>query len=195
MDNIFAFLSYVLITTFTPGPNNIMSMTIAHKYGYKKTLPFSLGVAGGVVVIIAVCVFFEMLLYSNLPKIKFYMAIVGAIYMLYLAYTIVLDKPKENKSGEDRPVGFFSAVMLQFLNPKAVLYGITIASSFIIPYFKSAVMFTVIIIILAFLCALSTTCWALLGAAFQRFLSKYRTAFKIVMALLLVYCAVSVLIE
>lgn len=38
MPNLTAFISYVLITTFMPGPNNIMSMSIASSYGFKKVL-------------------------------------------------------------------------------------------------------------------------------------------------------------
>ncbi|WP_312815044.1 hypothetical protein [Sedimentibacter sp.] len=41
MPNLSAFISYAFITSFTPGPNNIMSMTNATKYGFKKSLPFN----------------------------------------------------------------------------------------------------------------------------------------------------------
>ncbi len=44
MPNFSAFLSYVIITTFTPGPNNIMSMSNASRYGFRKSLPFNVGV-------------------------------------------------------------------------------------------------------------------------------------------------------
>ncbi|HWJ02835.1 MAG TPA: lysine transporter LysE, partial [Verrucomicrobiae bacterium] len=37
MPNFAAFLSYVLVTSFTPGPNNIMSMSNASRYGFKKS--------------------------------------------------------------------------------------------------------------------------------------------------------------
>ncbi|MDD4708424.1 MAG: lysine transporter LysE, partial [Firmicutes bacterium] len=35
MPNFTAFISYVLVTTFTPGPNTIMSMSNASRYGFK----------------------------------------------------------------------------------------------------------------------------------------------------------------
>lgn len=38
------FLSYVFITAFTPGPNNIMSMSNASRLGFKKAFPFNLGI-------------------------------------------------------------------------------------------------------------------------------------------------------
>lgn len=41
---LLSFLLYVFVTSFTPGPNNIMAMLFATKYGFKKTLGFCLGV-------------------------------------------------------------------------------------------------------------------------------------------------------
>jgi hypothetical protein len=42
-----AFLSYVLLTTFTPGPNNIMSMSMASRHGLRRSLPFTSGIFVG----------------------------------------------------------------------------------------------------------------------------------------------------
>jgi threonine/homoserine/homoserine lactone efflux protein len=44
---------------------------------------------------------------------------------------------------------------------------------------------------LAFTAFVSTCCWALLGSVFQRFLVNNRRTVNAIMALLLVYCAVS----
>ena len=47
MFNTAAFLSYVFIVTFTPGPNNITSMASANTSGYRRTLEFIRGVTSG----------------------------------------------------------------------------------------------------------------------------------------------------
>ncbi len=36
MPNLYPFLIYVIVTTFTPGPNNIMAMTNAMHDGFKE---------------------------------------------------------------------------------------------------------------------------------------------------------------
>ena len=46
--NLFPLLSYVLISTFTPGPSNISSATIAVLHGYKNTLNYQGGLAAEV---------------------------------------------------------------------------------------------------------------------------------------------------
>jgi cysteine/O-acetylserine efflux protein len=68
--NIVAFSSYVLVTTFTPGPNNIMSMSNASHYGFKKSIKFNMGIFVGFFIIIALCSFFSIALYNLIPSIK-----------------------------------------------------------------------------------------------------------------------------
>ncbi len=46
--NLFPLLSYVLISTFTPGPSNISSASIAVQHGYRNTLNYQGGLAAGV---------------------------------------------------------------------------------------------------------------------------------------------------
>ena len=87
-----SFLLYVFVTSFTPGPNNIMAMLFANKYGFKKTIRFCLGVGAGFFVIMLLCSYFNLLLKNFIPKIEFLMMILGAVYMLYLAIKIIISK-------------------------------------------------------------------------------------------------------
>jgi len=52
-------LLYAFISSFTPGPNNIMAMLFANKYGFKQTLRFCLGVGAGFFVIIVMSCFLD----------------------------------------------------------------------------------------------------------------------------------------
>jgi threonine/homoserine/homoserine lactone efflux protein len=79
MPNFTAFLSYVFVTTFTPGPNNIMSMINASQYGFKKSIFFNVGIFFGFFIIIALCSIFSVTLYSLIPSIKPIMTCIGAV--------------------------------------------------------------------------------------------------------------------
>lgn len=48
MTNFTAFLFYVLISNLSPGPNTIISMSNASKYGFKKSIRFNIGIFFGV---------------------------------------------------------------------------------------------------------------------------------------------------
>ena len=93
--SVLSFLLYVFVTSFTPGPNNIMAMLFANKYGFKKTLRFCLGVGVGFFVIMLLASYFNLLLHNFIPKIELPMMILGAGYMLYLAVKIITSKNSE----------------------------------------------------------------------------------------------------
>lgn len=60
--NFSAFFSYTFLTAYTPGTNNIMSMTNASRDGMKRTLPFLAGITTGFIVVMAACAAFSSLL-------------------------------------------------------------------------------------------------------------------------------------
>lgn len=184
------FLAYAIITAVTPGPNNIMAMSNAGRLGFKKSFPFNLGIWVGFSVVMLVCTFFCNTLSALLPKIKLPMLIVGALYMLWLAWKTFRsssDIKEEHSRG-----GFFSGLLLQFVNPKIYIYCIVSMEAYILPYYQgqwSALIFFAML--LAFIGFFFTLCWALFGSVFKMLFSKYAKATNTVMALLLVYCAVS----
>lgn len=192
---LLSFLLYVFVTTFTPGPNNIMAMLSANKYGFKKTIKFCLGVGTGFFVIMLLCSYFNLLLKTTIPKIEFIMTILGSIYLLYLAFKILYSKNNDKKSDDQKNYSFFTGMLLQFINPKVILYGITAISTFIIPFYSSNFSLIFYSLFLAFIGFVGTVCWGVFGSLFQMFLTKYRSQFNVVMALLLFYSAVSILVE
>ncbi|KAA8756240.1 lysine transporter LysE [Priestia megaterium] len=192
---VLSFLLYVFVTSFTPGPNNIMAMLFANKYGLKKTLKFCVGVGAGFLIVMLLCSYLNLLLKNFIPKIEFFMTILGAGYMMYLAIKIIRSKGDNENNNEDRNNSFFMGMILQFINPKGILYGITAIATFILPYHNSNFSLLMYSLFLALIGFMSTFCWSLFGSFFQKLLSKYRSQFNVVMALLLMYSAVSILIK
>ncbi|MFJ5770488.1 LysE family transporter [Psychrobacillus sp. NPDC093180] len=191
---LFSLLLYAFVSSFTPGPNNIMAMLFANKYGFKKTFKFCLGVGVGFLVILILSAYFNLLLHNFLPKIEFIMRLLGAAYMLYLAFKIVTSKNTGNDNNGGSNNSFFVGVVLQFINPKAILYGITAMSTFVLPYNSSHFGLLLYSLLLASIAIMSTSSWSMFGSIFKEFIAKYKNQFNIVMALLLVYSAITILI-
>lgn len=191
MPNFTVFLSYVLIANLSPGPNTIMSMSNASRYGFKKSIMFNVGIFFGVFILFALSSIFSMVLYSFIPSIKSIMSCVGAAYMLWLAWQTYKSKPNSEDKTEKRTNTFLSGLLLQFVNPNVIIYGLATVSTFIVPYYKSVFMLTSFSVILAFLGFVGTCCWSLFGSVFQKVLVKHYKVFNTIMALLLVYCAIS----
>ena len=190
MINWIPFFSYVFINTFSPGPNNLMSTAVGGQYGYRKALSFISGVFLGVLTIILLCTFFIERVYSYFPGVETLLKYLGTGYILWLALQVLQSKTTDVENNR----GSFSlneGFLMQFANPKVIIYGITVTSSFIIPNVKSPQLLVAASIFLAFTAFLSTFSWAVMGALYYKYLSKqrFKKVFNSVMALLLIYCA------
>ncbi|WP_313526961.1 LysE family transporter [Anaerotignum sp.] len=193
MVHIFAFISYVFVSCITPGPNNIMSMNNGARYGVRKSLPFCAGVGTGFSLVLIGCILCNLFLNRYIPRIVDVMTVLGAGYILYLAWVVWKDKPKEEKKNARQldTRAFGTAVVLQFVNPKGLLFGMTLITNFVFPYYQSIEAFIMVLAFNWVVVFLSCGCWVLFGSVFRSFFDKYRKVLNGVMALLLVYCAVS----
>ena len=148
-----AFCSYVLLTAITPGPNTIMSMSNAAKYGFKRAFPFNVGVLLGFLVVMGLCAAFSSLLYEFIPSVKPYMLVLGAAYILYLAWGIWRDKPHaEKKSRFSRTNTVAAGAALQFVNVKGILFAVTAMGSYVLPHYRSAVSVLLCSLLMALCC-------------------------------------------
>ena len=188
-----SFLSYAVATAATPGPNNLMSMSNAGKYGFRRAFPFNLGILTGFAIVMLICTFFCSALSGLIPKIKTPMLVVGAVYMLWLAYKTFKSPPiSAENEGDASKKGYVSGLVLQFINPKIYIYCIVSMEAYILPYYQGQwLSLFFFAMLLAFIGFVFTLCWALFGSAFKRLFSGYATVTNTVMSLLLVYCAVS----
>ena len=134
---------------------------------------------------------FSVTLYALIPSVKPFMTFIGAAYIIWLAYKTYHSKPHGEEKGQRRTNTLSAGFLLQFVNPKVILYSITLMSTFIVPYYKSVPVLAGFAVALSCTSFVATCCWGLLGSVFQKFLWKNVKLVNTVMALLLVYCAVS----
>ncbi|HHT7236724.1 MULTISPECIES: LysE family translocator [Bacillus cereus group] len=192
---IFSFLLFVFVSSFTPGPNNFLAMTYAKQYGLKRSITFCLGVAFGFFIITSLCSFFNIVLINILPLIEFPLKILGVAYMLYLAFKILTSKGNTDTNEKSNKNLFLVGIMLQFVNPKGILFGLTVVSTFILPYYHSYSSYLFFSLFLGIVGLMSTFSWCLFGSMFQKLLLKHNRIFNIIMAVLLVFSAISIVIN
>lgn len=187
---LYDFIIYCFITAYTPGANNLLSMSNAIRIGFRRSIRFNFGILAGFAIVMSVCAAFTTTLYSCLPKIKFIMQIFGAAYMLYLAWKVLKSSADLDSDG-GKEANFVSGMILQFMNPKIYIYAITAMSLYILPTYQTTGALVGFTAILALIGASGSFVWALFGAAFCKFFSKHTRAVNCIMALLLVYCAIA----
>jgi threonine/homoserine/homoserine lactone efflux protein len=83
---------------YEPGPNNVMAMSNASKYGFKKSFRFNLGVLFGFFIVMSACATSASLLYEFIPQTEIVMSRVGAAYILWLAWTVWRGDPHDDKN-------------------------------------------------------------------------------------------------
>jgi cysteine/O-acetylserine efflux protein len=194
MFNLIPFLTYVFVTTFTPGPNNILSMSNGLRYGYRRTLRFLAGETAGFFIVMLISGVLNVALVSLVPQIRFWLNLFGAVDMVYLAAHIVFSKPTGEGPRQNDLNTFSAGFALQFVNLKGILYGVTVFALFITPIYQNPLIVSLFALILAGIGFTAVSSWALGGNLFRNFLQKYERWFNLVMGTLLVYTAIATLL-
>ncbi|MBQ7197109.1 MAG: LysE family transporter [Synergistaceae bacterium] len=190
LEVIWSYLPYVIVTTFTPGPNNIMTLYAVSTLGWRKGSRVILGIVCGFLVVMLTTILFCHELAQYAPGVIEYLKYFGAAYILWLAVHIALSTPANTN---EHSINFKSGFLLALSNMKVILYLITLFTAFVIP---SGANFFEMLLHGAFVISLSAVSWGLWGTAgglLQKFLVRYYRPFNILMGLILALCAVKIL--
>lgn len=188
------FIIYILVSVFTPGPNNIFASVSTVKSGLKVTLRFMFGVLFGTFIIFLLTGLFNVYLYQHMAIINQIIGVVGGLFILYLALRMFLDRKDEEKLLIRGDRLFWTAIVLNFVNAKTIIFGLTVATYYLqmgfpadgMPWFSA---------LMAVLCFVAVMVWGLFGKLFKAWLKQYRILFNIVMSVLLAYSGIIILVE
>lgn len=230
--SLLSLLLYCVVVTFTPGPTNIVILSIAQGEGTRRALVFSAGAAAAFALMLAASAALNSLLAELLPAVQPALQLVGGAYMLYLAWKVygmdvgpnvgpdvvqdVGDAPAGGTGGSaapgagddrsgDRPgvrpglhpaprsgqALFVTGFLMQFVNPKVVMFTLTVMPSFVALAQGSRGGVAAGVAAVSVIGWAAFAAWVGFGALLRRFLSAYRRVVNVLMALFLVYCAVA----
>lgn len=182
-----ALMAFALVTSITPGPNNLMLMNSGASFGIKKTVPHLLGVVAGFILMLLLVGLGIMQVFQRFPVSYDILKILSIAYLLYLAFKIATATTQlEHNTIKAKPLSFIQAAMFQWLNPKAWTMALTSLSIYATSNDLNTILFVTIIFAIINLPAISL--WVLLGQKMQYFLTSHKRlkAFNVTMAILLV---------
>ena len=185
------FFIYSVINAFTPGPGNILALNTVTNYGYKKGRPLYWGIFAGYYVVQVICAVFVFGVSTFLPDLLGIMKYIGAAYILWLAVHIALSKPTTGTV--EKSASFLKGFLLQFVNVKIYLFGITALTGYITEYSASLWVLLLFEIIIATIGTIATLTWIGMGVLIQRAYQKYYRVINIILALTLSECVYSML--
>jgi threonine/homoserine/homoserine lactone efflux protein len=184
---LFAFVIFATVMFFTPGPNNIMLLSSALTYGFRRTVPHLVGIVIGFAFMVGAVGVGLGTVFITYPILQTILKYAGAAYLVYLAAVIAMSGPvtpgQDNARG---PMTFWGAAVFQWVNAKGWVMVIgTITAYAGIASFPWNIAIQVGISLL--IGAASCVVWALFGSALRPWLTSPRAvrAFNIVMAILL----------
>jgi threonine/homoserine/homoserine lactone efflux protein len=184
---LFAFVIFATVMFFTPGPNNIMLLSSALTYGFRRTVPHLVGIVIGFAFMVGAVGVGLGTVFITYPILQTILKYAGAAYLVYLAAVIAMSGPVQPGQDNARgPMTFWGAAVFQWVNAKGWVMVIgTITAYAGIASFPWNIMIQVGISLL--IGAASCVVWALFGSALRPWLTSPRAvrAFNIVMAILL----------
>ena len=185
------FVLYCVINAFTPGPGNILALNTVTNYGWKKGRPLFFGIFTGYYVVQLICAVFVFGIAALLPSVLGVMKYIGAAYILWLAIHIAISKPE--KDDDSRSASYMKGFLLQFVNVKIYLFGMTALTGYITDYHTSLTALVIAELFIATLGSFATLTWIGMGALIQKFYLKHYRIINVLLALTLVECIISIL--
>ena len=185
------FFIYSVINAFTPGPGNILALNTVTNYGYKKGRPLYWGIFAGYYVVQVICAVFVFGVSTFLPELLGIMKYIGAAYILWLAVHIALSKPTTGTV--EKSASFLKGFLLQFVNVKIYLFGITALTGYVTEYSASLWVLLLFELIIATIGTTATLTWIGMGVLIQRAYQKYYRVINIILALTLSECVYGML--
>ncbi|MDR2851970.1 MAG: LysE family translocator [Burkholderiaceae bacterium] len=190
-----AMAGFALATSASPGPVNIISAMSGAKFGVSRTTPYILGATVGFVSILASTGLGFSFVMTRFPFIVQILAILGSIYMLYLAYKLTRASMTGIEEFEKQsPPNMVAGVFAQYINPKAWIVAISAISIYVSTSQRYAATLTVFCCIFFVICFPSLLIWSIMGASLSKKLGGIRL-FNISMALLLAVSIAVFLVE
>jgi threonine/homoserine/homoserine lactone efflux protein len=193
-DQLLALVVFSFVTSFTPGPNNLMLLASGVNFGFARTVPHMLGIGLGFMLMVMLVGLGVGQAFALFPWLHDAMKIGGFAYMLFLAWKIANAGTIGEGRAAARPMTFLQAAAFQWVNPKAWAMALSATATYTLADdFVASVAVVAVTFGLVNLPTVST--WALFGVWLRRFLSDAKTVryFNVGMAVLLVASLVPVL--
>lgn len=129
MEQLVALIGFSVVSSVTPGPNNVLLWASGATFGFRRTIRHVLGTALGIgVMAMAVAAGLGALL-TTAPGLTAAMKVGGSVYLLYLAYQIAGASALQ-RGAIARPLGLVQAASFQVINPKAWIFALVAITTF-----------------------------------------------------------------
>jgi threonine/homoserine/homoserine lactone efflux protein len=191
MSKLPGLVAFAFVSSVTPGPNNVVLWASGAQFGFRPTLPHVIGTSLGIGGMASAVAAGLGLLLTAFPQAEFVLRVGGSLYLVYLAYRIVISGAISRPEAA-RPLSLGQAIVFQCLNPKAWIFVLAAVSVFRLPDLPIAigsalVIFTVTLVVLP-----TAAAWAAGGTFISRVITSDRARRALSVGLAVVVAAMVV---
>lgn len=197
-----ATFAFAVSMSASPGPNNAMVAAAGATWGFRRTVPYMLGISLGLAaMLVAVALGAGEVLRAH-PWLQGLLRLVGAAYLAWLAWRIATadvgtTPSASRKAAGSRPLSLIQGALFQWVNPKAWMVVLGAVGAYITASGAGFITQAALLAGIVFLVTLpSVAFWTMVGVGVGMMLRTRaaRRAFNLAMALLLVASLVPLLL-
>ena len=139
------------------GTGKYFGIKYRNKLWIKKRKPLFFGIFAGYYVVQILCAIFVYGVNSLLPNVMEVMKYIGAAYILWLAIHIAFSKPSTENA--EQSASFLKGFMLQFVNVKIYMFGVTALTGYVVGYMSSFPALLFFELVIATIGTIATCTW------------------------------------
>ena len=129
MRDLQALVLFAVVSSGTPGPNNLLLWASGLQFGFRATVPQIVGTSAGIGALALAVAAGLGVVVTRFPEVELALKLIGSSYLLFLAFQLAGGGAIQRAQIE-RPLRFHEAAAFQFLNPKGWLFALAAVSTF-----------------------------------------------------------------
>ena len=122
---------FSLVSSITPGPNNLMLLSSGVNFGLRRSVWHMMGICIGFWVLLLSVGFGLGAVIQTVPGAQLGLKVIGGTYLLFLSWKIALTRSMSTDGGDNssgKPMSFLAAALFQWVNVKAWMMAVTAMS-------------------------------------------------------------------
>jgi len=158
--------AFVLVSMITPGANNLMLASSGLTFGFRRTVPLLFGIHVGFQSLLIAVAAGLGVMFQRYSHLQFALKVIGAAYLLYLAYKLWRSS-SGGSAAMEQPIGFFKGAAFQVVNPKAWMMSVSAVGAYTLAgqaYWPSVLKLVGLFLVIGLPCI---TLWAVFGSTFR----------------------------
>jgi len=124
-----AVVAFSVVSSVTPGPNNLLLWASGASAGFVRTVPHVVGTALGLGLMALLVAAGLGAVVTSVPAVTVVLKVLGSVYLLWLAWQL-LGAGSLERGSVARPMSVWQAIAFQLVNAKAWIFALGAITTF-----------------------------------------------------------------